>query len=319
MADAKGFIVIFPNGGVGNGTSLSWHDWIFDDSKPDDIGFLSTVINTVAATYRIDTTRVYMTGFSDGGDMTSFFTAAHPSLLAGIAPWAGDWSTGDGKPDSNLKPDAPVPVWLWRGALDDSTPGDASLATQDTQQITFWVNLARDNPTPRVTTLGTATTSTYTGGRAEVRFTSVWTGHGIQPNMATRTWSEFFARFSRVGGTIRDSSATLPAVKVRAAAPKVSMASGANGIFLVSRDGGLPGDLTVSYAMSGTAVGGVDYKTLPGAATLPAGAVSTKVKVRPKDVQGTGGTKTVRLTLLPGEDYTLEDPAAARVKLVEDR
>ena len=316
VSDANGFIVIFPNGD-GNGTGLSWHDWVFDGSKPDDIGFLVKVINKLEATYKIDATRIYMTGFSDGGDMTSFFASARGDLLAGIAPWAGDWSTGDNQPASQLKPVAPVPEWLWRGTADNSDPGPPTLATQDQEQTNFWIKLANDNPTPQVTTLGDLTTSIYTGGAAEVRYTTIYNfGHGVQTGTAAHTWNEFFSRFSRVNGVIKSNGP--PAVKVRASVPKTHASTQANAVFLLSLDGTTADDLTVNYQLGGTGLNGVDYRLLPGSVTMPAGTSSKKVRVHPLIPTAETGNRTVLLTVVPDAAYTLDGTGTAKVKIIED-
>ena len=316
VADANGFIVLFPNG-EGSNTTLVWHSWTFDGTKPDDIGFLLKVINKVQTTYHIDATRIYMTGFSNGGGMTSFFAAAHTDLLAAIAPMSAGWVTITGTPESVLKPDAPVPAWVWRGAQDNGPGVTPPLATQDQQQTQFWANLAGDATTPQVTTLGPATTYAYTGGKGgEVRFTSVaGLGHAIQPGSTARIWTEFFSRFSRVDGAIRSTGQ--PTIKVKTRVRRASVADDMNGLFVLSRDSGTANDLTVGYDLSGTAMNGVDYRLLPGTATLPAGASSRKVRVHPLASADATGAKTVRLTLLPGDDYLLGDPATAKVKVVE--
>ncbi len=318
VADANGFIAIFPDGEGTNG-SLVWHSWTFDGSKPDDIGFLQQVIAQVEATYRIDTSRVYMTGFSNGGGMTSFFAAAHADVLAAICPVSAGWITTTGVSDSRLTPDAPLPAWVWRGALDTTDGGATPIATQDEQQTAFWARLDGDSPPPRATTtLGTETTSVFSGGTTEVRYTSVSDlAHDVAPNCAARVWTEFFSRFSRHGTTISDGS--LPKVKVRAASPKASAVDGTKGIFLFTRDGDSSVPLAVNYQVEGTAVGGIDYKALSGIVAVAAGSGSAKVKVRAKPTAEDAGKKTLRLSVLPGEGYGLDDPAAAKVKIVESQ
>ncbi len=271
------------------------------------------------ATYKIDATRVFLTGFSDGGDMTSFFAAERPDLIAGIAPWAGDWSTGDGQSDSQPQADAcRCPSGFGAARDDNSDPGRVSLATQDTQQTTFWINLAHDGTTPQVSVSnGNQHTSTYTGGAAEVRYTSiVGLGHSVQPGFAERTWTEFFSRFSRVSGAI--SSSALPAVKVRATVPKAQFSDNTKAVFLFSRNGTAADDLTVSYQLGGTAVNGVDYEMLPGSVTLPAGATSKKFACVRRRCGPRTGHRTVLLSVVPGGSYTLDDSGVAKVKIVED-
>ncbi len=315
VSDANGFIAIFPDGEGTNG-SLVWHSWTFDGSKPDDIGFLLQVIAQVKATYHIDTTRVYMTGFSNGGGMTSFFAAAHADVLAAIAPLSAGWITTTGMSDSRLAPDAPLPAWVWRGALDTTDGGATPITTQDEQQTAFWAKLDSDVAARQITTtLGTETTSIFPGGTAEVRYTNVSDlAHDVAPNCASRVWTEFFSRFSRQGTTISDSS--LPRIKVRATSPKASAADGTKGIFVLTRDGDPTAPLTVNYQVEGTAVGGIDYKALSGVVAMAAGSASAKVKVRAKLV-GETVKKTVRLSVLPGDGYGPDDPAVAKVKIVE--
>ena len=315
VSDANGFIVVFPNG-EGNNNVLVWHSWTFDGSKPDDISFLSKLIAQVEATYHIDTTRVYMTGFSNGGGMTSFYAAAHPTVVAAIAPLSAGWVTNTGVSDSVLKPAAVVPAWMWRGAK-DATTDTPSVFVQDQQQTAFWVKLDGDNTTPKTTVLGNDTTSVYTGGTAEVRYTSVAEfGHDVAPDCASRVWTEFFSRFSRVGNAIQ--VAAPPSVKVRAAVPKAGATSKTNGSFQLDLDAAPAADLNVNYQLAGTAVNGVDYRSLPGTVTMPAGTSSERVRVRPQTVDGATGHRTVTLTLLPGDGYTLGDSTTAKVKIVED-
>lgn len=310
VADAKGFIVIYPNG-KGN----VWNSWVFDGSKPDDIGFLLKVITQVEATYKIDPRRVYMTGFSNGGGMTSFFTAYHADLLAAIAPMSAGWVTNTGNSDSILHPDALIPAWMWRGA-NDPTSDTPSVFVQDQQQTAFWVKLNGDGTIPKTSKVRNDTTKVYSG-KAEVRFTSVaGLGHDVEAGSTARIWNEFFSRASRVNGAVSATSPTT--VKLGVATPKAYPARGTKGSFLIGRDGDTSADLTVAYEVSGSAVSGTDYKALPGTVTLPACETSKKVKVRALTVEGAKGKKTVRLSLLPGDGYTVDDPPAGKVKIVED-
>ena len=74
----------------------------------------------------------------------------------------------------------------------------------------------------------------------------------------------------------------------------------------------------MNYTISGTAVGGVDYKTLTGMATFPAGATKAKIKVKPLPATGDTGSVKVKVKLLSGTGYTLGSPGNATVKIVSD-
>src|SRR6266542_3346158 len=75
---------------------------------------------------------------------------------------------------------------------------------------------------------------------------------------------------------------TPPTVTVVASEPRASE-SGDTGTFTISRTGSTAASLTVYYTLGGNAQNGVDYQTLPGSATIPAGESSVEVKVVPID------------------------------------
>ena len=59
------------------------------DGRPDDVAYAADVIDHVAARVCTDVTRVYATGFSGGGRMTSLLGCRLNERLAAIAPMAG--------------------------------------------------------------------------------------------------------------------------------------------------------------------------------------------------------------------------------------
>lgn len=94
----------------------------------------------------------------------------------------------------------------------------------------------------------------------------------------------------------------------------VSVATGENadeglgkaGYFTVSRRNGDPvgTEITVNYAVGGTAVAGQTYAALPGSVVIPSGQVSAKVSVVPLDDAVTDSDATLVLTLAQG-GYTI--------------
>lgn len=73
--------------------------------------------------------------------------------------------------------------------------------------------------------------------------------------------------------------------------------------FSVSRTGSLNSALTVTLVTAGNATKGVDYISLPSMVTIPAGAASTTVLVRPIDDTLTEGNETVAVSLAAGAGY----------------
>jgi hypothetical protein len=75
-------------------------------------------------------------------------------------------------------------------------------------------------------------------------------------------------------------------------------------IFTVRRFGDTNGDVTVTYAIGGTASNGVDYMTLPGVVTIPAGQRSAEIDVIPID----NGPPDINKTVILGLDASTNVP-----------
>ena len=81
---------------------------------------LLRLIDQVAAEYRVDPDRVYVTGFSMGGSGTWKLAGAAPDRFAAIAPLAGG--------EYVIQADrlAGLPIWAFHGAVDPVVPMQAS-------------------------------------------------------------------------------------------------------------------------------------------------------------------------------------------------
>lgn len=91
------------------------------DNRPDDVAYVRDVIAHVAARVCTDETRVYVTGFSGGGRMTSLLACQLGSRIAAIAPvsalrWPGPCNG------------RPVPVLTFHGLADAQNPYDGHAA-----------------------------------------------------------------------------------------------------------------------------------------------------------------------------------------------
>jgi hypothetical protein len=91
--------------------------------------------------------------------------------------------------------------------------------------------------------------------------------------------------------------------------------------FTVNRYGNTNSDLTVNYAIGGTASNGVDYAMLPGSVMLPAGQSAATITIVPIDATTSIVTKTVVLTLQPTTnvpvDYLLGVPRSAEGLIID--
>ncbi|MDB6058710.1 MAG: 5-nucleotidase/2,3-cyclic phosphodiesterase, partial [Verrucomicrobiales bacterium] len=92
--------------------------------------------------------------------------------------------------------------------------------------------------------------------------TNCWTW--VAPTNSTTTWSNWTA------------NAALPSRLYTNCGPK-------SATFVVHRDGSTNNALTVNYEIGGTATNGIQYMTLPGSVTIPAGEHSALITLVPID------------------------------------
>ncbi|MBI1177093.1 hypothetical protein GC207_06595 [bacterium] len=91
-----------------------------------------------------------------------------------------------------------------------------------------------------------------------------------------------------------------PTVILLTTSPTASESGSENGQFLVVRTGPTTDPLTVFYTLSGSAQNGVDYDTLPGQVTIPAGDSFAPVSITAIDDQLVEGNEFVVATLNEG-------------------
>jgi predicted peptidase len=80
---------------------------------------LESYINYAKQHYRIDSTRIYLTGLSMGGTISCEMAADYPSLFAAIVPMAG--ATGHMDKCEKLA-EGNVPIWLFHNNNDNFVP-----------------------------------------------------------------------------------------------------------------------------------------------------------------------------------------------------
>jgi polyhydroxybutyrate depolymerase len=88
LAERHGFIVVFPAGEFTNSVSVrSWN--ANRDAGVDDVQFVRDMIEDVAGMLSIDRSRIYTSGFSGGGRISSRLACELSDILAAAAPVAG--------------------------------------------------------------------------------------------------------------------------------------------------------------------------------------------------------------------------------------
>jgi polyhydroxybutyrate depolymerase len=86
LAAREGFLVASLQASPGTGNR--WNVPITDE-RPDDVAYVSDVIDDIAAHVCTDVARVYATGFSGGARMSSLLACKLNSRIVAIAPMAG--------------------------------------------------------------------------------------------------------------------------------------------------------------------------------------------------------------------------------------
>jgi hypothetical protein len=109
-----------------------------------------------------------------------------------------------------------------------------------------------------------------------------------------------------------------PTVTVVASDPNASEAGPKPGTFTISRDGSTTNALTVNYSLSGTAANGTDYQVLSGSVTIPIGAASANVTVRPIDDAVAKGNRTLVLAISASTDYDAGSPNSAVITIADN-
>ena len=121
------FIILFPQKQY---ALEEWEEHPWEDQ--DDM--VMAILKKSEAEYKIDKSRLYLTGLSQGGHGTWALAAKHPDLFAAIAPICG-W--GDQSMASKL---GKMPIWTFHGDADTTVLPDKS------QEMVNWIKEAGGSP-----------------------------------------------------------------------------------------------------------------------------------------------------------------------------
>lgn len=106
-----------------------------------------------------------------------------------------------------------------------------------------------------------------------------------------------------------------PSVSIVATDPNASEQGPDPGTFTMARAGVTNGPLTAFYTISGTASNGVDYATLTGSVTIPAGAFTAAISISPLPDSLVEGNETVNLTITSNSFYFVGMPSFASLTI----
>ena len=135
-SDRHGFVVAAPDAGIPHDRGFVWNipgvptvaGTIPGPDAPDDVKFMGALIDQLAKAGCADPARVYATGLSGGGRMTSWLGCVAADRFAAIAPVVGlragnPLATDPGRPDpATCRPSRPLPVIAFAGDADTTNP-----------------------------------------------------------------------------------------------------------------------------------------------------------------------------------------------------
>jgi len=162
-ANKEGFIAVYPNAKLDFYTHGFDYNYGYAPGCPqkyvDDVGFFRALIDKMKQDYRINLSRIYVTGISDGGCMAYSIGAYLSDTIAAIAPVAGTIGGCISVEDDNFyqipNPTNPVSVIVFHGTNDSLIPyeggGDNNLSSVN-ESVAFWVEHNGCNSTPEINT-----------------------------------------------------------------------------------------------------------------------------------------------------------------------
>ncbi|GAA4607364.1 polyhydroxybutyrate depolymerase [Actinoplanes octamycinicus] len=119
-SDRRGFVYAYPDGSADDRGERYWNATdaccAFGSPQPDDSGYLSGLISTIQATYRIDRARVYLIGHSNGAFMAFRMACDHADQVTAIVALNGaSWNDA-----TRCRPSVPVSVLAIHSSADET-------------------------------------------------------------------------------------------------------------------------------------------------------------------------------------------------------
>lgn len=209
ISNEEGFIHLMPQALLGTFNGESVYQWNAHFIFPwNDVAFLDHLIDELETEYPVDTSRLYVTGMSNGGFMTFFAGAYSKHPWAAIAPIAGLISTNV---FTGYSLQREIPLCYMHGSADPIVLINGVPSADDI--ISFWVENNECSPDPVVTHLpdintsdhSTVTVYHYPGftSQSEVIYYIIeGGGHsvpGVEPgaNMDINAYEEIWSFFKR--------------------------------------------------------------------------------------------------------------------------
>lgn len=170
IADTSGFIIVHPQGTLLKGkTHWNVGGWTLA-SKTDDVAFTAALLDSLAAEYKIDMTRVYSTGMSNGGYMSFLLACQLSDRIAAVASVTGSMTP---QIFDACDPQHPTPIMQVHGTTDPVVPYKGAAWSKSIDEVlTYWISYNNCSATAETTDIAdtdqtdgsTVTHTIYAGG-----------------------------------------------------------------------------------------------------------------------------------------------------------
>lgn len=125
VADREGFVVVYPGGLPARDGGAGWSDCRADNDiagDVDDIGFLDALIARLRTQYGLPTSKIFMTGGSNGAQMTLAYAITRANNIAAIAASSGNLPQNPKSGECSGAPSRRVPILMTNGTADTLMP-----------------------------------------------------------------------------------------------------------------------------------------------------------------------------------------------------
>jgi polyhydroxybutyrate depolymerase len=125
VADREGFVAVYPGGLPARDGSAAWSDCRADNeiaSNVDDIGFLDVLIERLRSQYNLPSSKVFMTGGSNGAQMTLAYAITRANNIGAVATSSGNLPQNPKSGACSGAPARRVPILMVHGTADTLMP-----------------------------------------------------------------------------------------------------------------------------------------------------------------------------------------------------
>lgn len=148
VSNQNNFLAVYPQGQGSAPPGFSWADGrntTADQAGIDDVGFINKLIDTLQTSFNVDTNKIYICGFSNGGFMVQRLACQTPEKFTAFG---GLGCSIDTSLIQTCNPSKPVPMAYFSGTGDPEVPYSGGSMTNpvvtpivpvDTA-VQFWVN-----------------------------------------------------------------------------------------------------------------------------------------------------------------------------------